>query len=98
MSRAELEHRRLIPAACVPRASPGAMLLVLLPVWLALGILQLPLGSTQVRTLMPPAPNSLAEPPLGASQHLPRTPQHLGWVIQHSCGACGPAQGQVGWS
>lgn len=66
-SRAELERRRLIPAACVPRASPGAMLLILLPAWLALGILQLPLGSAQVRTLMQPAPSPLAEPPLGVS-------------------------------
>lgn len=54
MSTAEPVHRRFVPAARMAGASPGMMLLILLPAWLALGILQLPLGSAQVRTLMPP--------------------------------------------
>eukprot|EP00075_Anas_platyrhynchos_P032927 XP_027322180.1 fibulin-7-like [Anas platyrhynchos] len=37
----------LVLAACVAAASPAAMLLVLLPAWVALCVLQLPLGSTQ---------------------------------------------------
>lgn len=43
----------LVLAACVAAASPAAMLLVLLPAWVALCVLQLPLGSTQVRTPLP---------------------------------------------
>lgn len=45
--------RHLVLAACVAAASPAAMLLVLLPAWVALCVPQLPLGSTQVRTLHP---------------------------------------------
>lgn len=49
-SGAGLNCWHLVLAACVAATSPAAMLLVLLPAWVALCVLQLPLGSTQVRT------------------------------------------------
>lgn len=51
------------------------MLLIPLPAWLALGILQLPLGSSQVRTCIPslPAPWHIS---LSGLLSTPLTPQH----------------------
>lgn len=78
VSGAGLGCRRLVPAACVAGADAGMMLLVPLPAWLALGILQLPLSSAQVRTLMFPLQSPCRSTAGGFSAPLspPPAPHH----------------------